>query len=67
VFADLDAPKEIKDEVMKFVRQRMSPQPVRVRADVEATCLTYEGIDAVKAALVSGLLVVGGSVLLLQE
>ena len=29
----------------------MTPQPTKVRADVEVTCFEYEGIDAVKTAL----------------
>ena len=31
----------------------MAPQPVKVRADFELTCFTYEGIDALKAALLA--------------
>ena len=29
----------------------MTPQAVKVRADVEVLCYSYDGIDAVKAAL----------------
>lgn len=31
----------------------MAPAPVKLRADFELTCLTYEGIDAIKEALIS--------------
>jgi translation initiation factor 2 subunit 1 len=29
----------------------MAPQPVKLRADFELTCFTYEGIDALRDAL----------------
>lgn len=32
----------------------MTPQPVRIRADIELTCFEYEGIDTIKAALRKG-------------
>ena len=33
----------------------LSKQAVKVRADIEVSCYTYEGIDAIKAALRAGL------------
>jgi translation initiation factor 2 subunit 1 len=41
----------IKDELISYISKRLTPQPTKVRADVEVTCFGYEGIDAVKAAL----------------
>lgn len=32
----------------------MTPQPVKVRADIEATCFGYAGIDAIRRALKAG-------------
>merc|ERR1711907_620877 len=32
----------------------MTPQPVKIRADIEVSCFTYDGIDAIKAALLKG-------------
>lgn len=29
---------------MKNIRRRMTPQPVKIRADVELTCFSYDGI-----------------------
>lgn len=34
----------------------MTSQAVKIRADIEVACYGYEGIDAVKAALKTGLL-----------
>jgi len=45
----LDA--SLKDALVKNIKRRLTPQPVKVRADVEVTCFHYEGIDAIKAAL----------------
>ncbi|OAQ97052.1 hypothetical protein LLEC1_04793 [Akanthomyces lecanii] len=39
------------DELKSYIGKRLTPQPTKVRADVEVTCFGYEGIDAVKTAL----------------
>ncbi|KAF2479551.1 eukaryotic translation initiation factor 2 subunit alpha [Neohortaea acidophila] len=41
----------IKEELQSYISKRLTPQPTKVRADVEVTCFGYEGIDAIKAAL----------------
>lgn len=41
----------IREELQGYISKRLTPQPTKVRADVEVTCFGYEGIDAVKAAL----------------
>jgi len=46
-FPSEQAAKELKD----YIAKRLTPQPVKVRADVEVTCFGYEGIDAIKIAL----------------
>ncbi len=38
-------------ELQSYISKRLTPQPTKVRADVEVTCFGYEGIDAVKNAL----------------
>ena len=42
---------QIKEELQTYISKRLTPQPTKVRADVEVTCFGYEGIDAVKTAL----------------
>ncbi len=41
----------VRDELISYIGKRLTPQPTKVRADVEVTCFGYEGIDAVKTAL----------------
>jgi len=41
----------VKNELQSYIGKRLTPQPTKVRADVEVTCFGYEGIDAVKNAL----------------
>lgn len=41
----------VKQELQLYISKRLTPQPTKVRADVEVTCFGYEGIDAVKDAL----------------
>ncbi len=49
---------EIEDDTRKklfdYVKRRLAPQPVKVRCDIDVTCFTYEGIDAIKSALRAG-------------
>ncbi|KAJ3183290.1 hypothetical protein HDU85_002316 [Gaertneriomyces sp. JEL0708] len=54
VFGSMDISDEIRDEVLNGIRRRMTPNPVKIRADVEVTCFAYEGVDAIKAALQAG-------------
>lgn len=44
----------IAQMISSYVKRRLAPQPVKIRADIEVTCFTYEGIDAIKLALHAG-------------
>lgn len=49
---DITFPSDpVSDELKSYISKRLTPQPTKVRADVEVTCFGYEGIDAVKTAL----------------
>lgn len=39
----------VKEAIMKNIRRRMTPQPVKIRADVELTCFAYDGILHIQA------------------
>lgn len=52
IFDDIEAPlTEILEEMKLYISRRLTPQAIKVRADVEVSCFSYEGIDAIKTAL----------------
>jgi len=54
VFQGIELEAEIKACVIKNIQRRLTPQPVKIRADLEVTCFHYDGIDAIKTALKAG-------------
>lgn len=44
-----------KDVLLKNIQQKLMSQSVKIRSDIEVSCYAYEGIEAVKKALRSGL------------
>lgn len=54
IFADLEVDEDVKSALITYIKRRLAPQPVKIRADIEVTCFTYEGIDAIKEALAEG-------------
>eukprot|EP00047_Mylnosiga_fluctuans_P002496 m.224745 g.224745 ORF g.224745 m.224745 type:complete len:324 (+) comp11144_c0_seq1:36-1007(+) len=55
VFAGLELPPKLKNELVTNIRRRLTPQPVKIRSDLEVACYSSEGIDAIKDALRAGL------------
>lgn len=41
----------VKVALLKDVRRRMTPQPLKIRADVEITCFEYDGVEHIRTAL----------------
>lgn len=46
--------REIESALVEIVSRKLTPQPVKVRADVEVSCFGYSGIEAVRSALLMG-------------
>ncbi|CAH1415077.1 unnamed protein product [Lactuca virosa] len=43
--------EEIKDVLVKNIRRRMTPQPLKIRADVEMKCFQFDGVLHIKDAM----------------
>jgi translation initiation factor 2 subunit 1 len=43
-----------KSCLLDFVKKKLSPQPIKVRADLEVTCFSYTGINSIREALIQG-------------
>jgi translation initiation factor 2 subunit 1 len=50
VFEGLEIVESTREELLNNIKRRLTPQPIKIRADIEVTCFDYEGIDAIKAA-----------------
>ena len=55
IFEGITFPREdLRQDIITNIKRKLAPQPVKIRADIEVTCFTYEGVDAIKAALLAG-------------
>ncbi|KAF9192160.1 hypothetical protein BGZ51_006134 [Haplosporangium sp. Z 767] len=50
VFEGQDIAESTLEELLNNIKRRLTPQPIKIRADIEVTCFDYEGIDAIKTA-----------------
>lgn len=55
ILDECDLDDETKGVLLGNIKRRMTPQSVKIRADIEVACYNYEGVDAVKSALRGGL------------
>lgn len=58
-FAEIDVPDDLKEEIKMYILRRLAPQPTKIRSDIEVSCFSYEGIDAIREALFAGMAVGG--------
>ncbi|KAL6977508.1 hypothetical protein U1Q18_026307 [Sarracenia purpurea var. burkii] len=43
--------EEVKDSLIKNIRRRMTPQPLKIRADIEMKCFQFDGVLHIKEAM----------------
>jgi len=55
VLDELNLDEKTKSTLLSNIMRRLTPQAVKIRADIEVSCYAYEGIDAVKNSLLEGL------------
>ncbi|KAI1717388.1 eukaryotic translation initiation factor 2 alpha subunit domain-containing protein [Ditylenchus destructor] len=54
VFDECDISEKVKEKLIEDIKKRLTPQALKIRADIEVSCFAYEGIEAIKAALGEG-------------
>ena len=52
--AVLDDPANMTNKLWHYIRRCLAPQLVKVRANMEVSCFTTVGIDAIRAAFLAG-------------
>lgn len=55
VFGGMDIDEPSKKLLLQQIKRKLTPHPIKIRTDIEVQCFTYEGIDAIKAALTAGM------------
>lgn len=55
VLAELNITDQEREILMKNINRRLTPQAMKIRADIKVSCFSYDGIDAVIKALKKGL------------
>ncbi|MCL7028139.1 hypothetical protein MKW94_017765 [Papaver nudicaule] len=43
--------EEVKDALIKNIRRRMTPQPMKIQADIEMKCFQFDGVLHIKEAM----------------
>ena len=54
MFGPLNLDSDTLTDLKNTIARRLTPKPVKVRADVEVKCFAYAGIEAIRRALQAG-------------
>eukprot|EP00591_Stephanopyxis_turris_P001580 CAMPEP_0195511594 /NCGR_PEP_ID=MMETSP0794_2-20130614/3863_1 /TAXON_ID=515487 /ORGANISM="Stephanopyxis turris, Strain CCMP 815" /LENGTH=350 /DNA_ID=CAMNT_0040639227 /DNA_START=71 /DNA_END=1123 /DNA_ORIENTATION=+ len=47
-------PQKVRKSLIKDIRRRLAATPIKFRADIQVTCFSKEGIEAIKTSLLAG-------------
>jgi translation initiation factor 2 subunit 1 len=53
VFKEIDITEAMKPVLIESIAKKMAPSAIKLRADFELKCFTYEGIDALRETLLT--------------
>ncbi|KJH43622.1 S1 RNA binding domain protein [Dictyocaulus viviparus] len=54
VLDECDISADVREALLEDIRKKLTPQAVKIRADIEVSCFSYDGIDAIKESLIAG-------------
>jgi translation initiation factor 2 subunit 1 len=54
ILRDIDVNQSVKGELIAQIRQRFKPTFIKIRAEFDIECYSYEGINAIIASLLAG-------------
>lgn len=54
VFDECDISNDVKEKLIEDIKKKLTPQALKIRADIEVSCFAYDGIEAIKTALCEG-------------
>ena len=43
---------DVREALMKNIKRRLTPQPLKIRADVDMTCYAYDGVLHIQVSVV---------------
>lgn len=43
----------VKEAIIKNIKRRMTPQPLKIRADVDLTCFSYDGVLHIQVSVLT--------------
>ncbi|CEG67337.1 Putative Eukaryotic translation initiation factor 2 subunit alpha [Rhizopus microsporus] len=54
VFGGMNVSEDILNELLSIIKHKMTPQPVKIRAQLDIRCTGIDGVNAIKEALKAG-------------